>query len=258
MRILSKIANWRLPPGFFREGFFLGVTLVGCGVKLVFWIAREACGSKRPVFDIPRSGISKTWDLGISVKSLYLPGPVSQSGSFQATRSTQCFAALIPKQASSQSYATTLSCNAFTNNHFSHGTIWILEQNLSKNDDPEALTSRHFRCGKAVANASTAESRELVLSFFPKVGKFYQFWIHIARSQLRVHSIELHLVGLGMEPMKPMKPMKPSDHARLQSEVRRLLPRSTDIFAISGVGHYCSAQAAPKICVALLERPSTS
>ena len=35
---LSKIANWRLPPGFFREGFFLGVTLVGCGVKLVFWI----------------------------------------------------------------------------------------------------------------------------------------------------------------------------------------------------------------------------
>ena len=47
------IANWRLPPGFFREGFFLGVTLVGCGVKLVFWIAREACGSKRPVFDIP-------------------------------------------------------------------------------------------------------------------------------------------------------------------------------------------------------------
>ena len=53
---LSKIANWRLPPGFFREGFFLGVTLVGCGVKLVFWIARD----KRPVVDILRSGISET------------------------------------------------------------------------------------------------------------------------------------------------------------------------------------------------------
>jgi hypothetical protein len=56
---LSKIANWRLPPGFFREGFFLGVTLVGCGVKLVFWIAREACDSKRPVFGIPRSRNTK-------------------------------------------------------------------------------------------------------------------------------------------------------------------------------------------------------
>ena len=29
-------------------------------MKLVFWIAREACGSKRPVFDILRSGISET------------------------------------------------------------------------------------------------------------------------------------------------------------------------------------------------------
>jgi len=35
------------------------VTLVGCGVKLVFWIAREACDSKRPVFGIPRSRNTK-------------------------------------------------------------------------------------------------------------------------------------------------------------------------------------------------------
>ncbi|CAJ1961461.1 unnamed protein product [Cylindrotheca closterium] len=174
--------------------------------------------SVRDLLNLKQTSKCMNGNLGICVISLHLGDRVSQSKIFETVQSpkyfavsTQCFAAAIPNQ-ESYTYATTISCNLGTNGF---GAIWVVEQDLPKMQTLKTLESRGFRSGKIIDSATTTSSRKLVLEFFPKVGKFYQFWINARRLE-NLHNIELHSVGV---------PMRPSDHTILQFDIRLQIPR---------------------------------
>jgi len=166
-------------------------------------------------------------DLDITVVSSPLTDPASQNKSFDPRWTRQCIAVVIPNQ-ESPSHATTFSCDVVTDwnprGHFMcrNGDIWIVEQNLPENNqnDPEHLKSLRLRSGLLVADGAITAGRDLqktgtvvtrmVLPFYPKIGKFYQFWIH-ANSNMDLNNMTLNSVGLST--------MKPSDHTAFQFDL---------------------------------------
>ncbi|CAJ1961465.1 unnamed protein product [Cylindrotheca closterium] len=156
--------------------------------------------SVRDLFYLEETSKCMKKDLGISVMSSPLTDQVSQSSCkrFQTGPTKQNFSIVIPNQ-ESQSYATTFRCKLESKGN-SDGIIWIVEQDLPKNPSPEAFKALHFKRGKIVASASATPTRELVLPFFPKIGKLYQLWINTQGTVVHLHKMTLSTVGLAMKP----------------------------------------------------------
>jgi len=177
--------------------------------------------SLRDLLNLDETSKSMKRDLGIAAVSSPLTDLACQNMSLQTPQTAQSFLAVIPNQESSFS-KTTFSCHVVTRGF--DAAIWIVERDLPENRSPEALNTLRFNSGNVVARAPpTRVSRKLALPFYPKSGKFYQFWIFTTgfrhSKQLRLHTMTLRSVSLAMKPY----------HTAFQFEVRLPIPCSVAV-----------------------------